>query len=80
MSKTERTDGIYILHIADSLQDVIDFLAGKDYSDFVESKLLINAVVRSFEVAGEATKICLTIFVCRILRLTGRGWQGSGMC
>ena len=24
MSKTERTDGIYILHIADSLQDVID--------------------------------------------------------
>ena len=23
MSKTERTDGIYILHIADSLQDVI---------------------------------------------------------
>ena len=56
MSKTERTDGIYILHIADSLQDVIDFLAGKDYSDFVESKLLINAVVRSFEIAGEATK------------------------
>ena len=34
MSKTERIDGIYILHIADSLQDVIDFLAGKDYSDF----------------------------------------------
>ena len=56
MNKTTRTDGIYILHIADSLQDILDFLSNKDYSDFVESKLLINAVVRSFEIAGEATK------------------------
>ncbi len=56
MSKTERSDGVYLLHIVDSLRDVTEFLSGKDYSDFVESKLLINAVVRSFEIAGEATK------------------------
>ena len=56
MKKSQRSDGIYVMHIADSLQDVIEFLSGKDYSDFVESKLLINAVVRSFEIAGEATK------------------------
>ena len=56
MKKSQRSDGIYVMHIADSLQDVVDFLSGKDYSEFVESKLLINAVVRSFEIAGEATK------------------------
>ena len=56
MKKSSRSDGVYVMHIADSLQDILDFLSGKDYSDFVESKLLINAVVRSFEIAGEATK------------------------
>ena len=56
MKKSRKSDGIYVMHIVDSLQDIVDFLSGKDYSDFVESKLLINAVVRSFEIAGEATK------------------------
>ena len=56
MSKTDRTDGVYLLHIVDALQDILDFLQGKKYSDFVASKLLINAVVRSFEIVGEATK------------------------
>ena len=46
MKRSQRSDGIYVMHIADSLQDVVDFLSGKDYSEFVESKLLINAVVR----------------------------------
>ena len=56
MSKDERTDGVYLLHIIESLQDVLSFLEGKEYEEFIESKLLINAVVRSFEIAGEATK------------------------
>ena len=56
MSKTDRTDGVYLLHIVDALRDILDFLQGKEYSDFVASKLLINAVVRSFEIVGEATK------------------------
>ena len=56
MSKTDRTDGVYLLHIVDALQDILDFLQGKKYSDFVASKLLINADVRSFEIVGEATK------------------------
>ena len=56
MSRTDRTDGVYLLHIVESLQDVTDFLAGKEYEEFIDSKLLINAVVRCFEIAGEATK------------------------
>ena len=56
MSKSDRSDGIFLLHIVESLQDVSDFLSGKDYEEFIDSKLLINAVVRCFEIAGEATK------------------------
>ena len=47
---------MYLLHIVEALQDVSDFLEGKDYEEFIDSKLLINAVVRCFEIAGEATK------------------------
>ena len=33
MSKTDRTDGVYLLHIVDALCDILDFLQGKEYSD-----------------------------------------------
>ena len=56
MSRTNRTDGVYLLHIVEALGDIRDFLSGKDYAEFAESKLLINAVIRSFEICGEATK------------------------
>ena len=45
MSKTDRSDGVYLLHIVESLQDVLDFLAGKDYEEFIDSKLLIKNFV-----------------------------------
>ena len=50
MKKSSRSDGVYVMHIADSLQDILDFLSGKDYSDFIESKLLINARVNQFSI------------------------------
>ena len=54
--------GFILLHIVESLQDVSDFLSGKEYEEFIDSKLLINAVVRSFEIAGEATKNLTQVF------------------
>ena len=39
MSKTDRADGVYLLHIVESLQDVSDFLEGKDYEEFIDSNL-----------------------------------------
>jgi len=56
MSKGERTDGVYLLHIVTAMKDVQKFLEGKDYAAFAQSKLLINAVVRSCEIMGEAAK------------------------
>lgn len=76
MSKTDRTDGVYLLHIVESLSDIRDFLDGKDYAEFVESKLLINAVIRSFEVCGEATKNLTVEFRAKYPEIDWSGMAG----
>lgn len=76
MSKTERSDGVYLLHIVESFHDVTDFVYDKDYSDFAESKLLINAVIRSFEIAGEATKNLTDTFRSRHPEIDWTGMAG----
>jgi uncharacterized protein with HEPN domain len=52
----KREWGDYIQDIFEALGEVKDFTAGLQYEDFVKDKKTINAVVRSLEVIGEATK------------------------
>ncbi|MBR0197556.1 MAG: DUF86 domain-containing protein [Kiritimatiellae bacterium] len=50
------TDGIFLMHIVDALRETIDFTNGVGMTEFFDSKLLIRAVMSSFEIAGESTK------------------------
>ena len=50
------TDGIFLIHIVDALQETITFTEDVRCEEFLQSKLLIRAVTSSFEIAGEATK------------------------
>jgi uncharacterized protein with HEPN domain len=50
------TDGVFLLHIVDALNETIDFTKDITPGDFFSSPLLIRAVTASFEIAGEATK------------------------
>lgn len=52
MKKSE--DKIRLLHILDSAQDAIDFLADASFDEFIQNKQLCNSVVRSLEIIGEA--------------------------
>ena len=52
----KRELGDYIQDILEALGEVEEFTAGMQFEDFVEDKKTINAVVRSLEVIGEATK------------------------
>ena len=54
MNKRELGD--YIQGILEALGEVEDFTTGMQFEDFVKDKKTINAVVRSLEVIGEATK------------------------
>ncbi|MGB9730055.1 MAG: DUF86 domain-containing protein [Thermoprotei archaeon] len=46
----------YLQDIIDSINDIEDFTQGMSFEDFARDKKTINAVIRSLEVIGEATK------------------------
>ena len=52
----KRELGDYIQDILEALGEVEEFTTGMQFEDFVEDKKTVNAVVRSLEVIGEATK------------------------
>ena len=46
----------YLQDILDSINDIEDFVENMTFEDFVKDRKTINAVVRSIEIIGEATK------------------------
>ena len=56
MKAGDMTDGIFLMHIVDALRETIEFTADVDMDKFLDTSLLIRAVMASFEIAGEATK------------------------
>ena len=54
MKKREYRD--YLQDIYDAINDVAIFIEGMRYEDFLRDKKTINAVIRSIEVIGEASK------------------------
>lgn len=46
----------YINDLVESCEDILYFTKGMSYSDFASDKKTVNAVIRSLEVIGEATK------------------------
>jgi uncharacterized protein with HEPN domain len=46
----------YLIDIATSINDIELFIEGMTYEDFLNDKMASNAVIRSLEVIGEATK------------------------
>jgi uncharacterized protein with HEPN domain len=54
MVKRVYTD--YIQDILDSIQDIENFIQGMNYEEFRDDRKTINAVIRSIEIIGEASK------------------------
>ena len=46
----------YINDLIEACEDILSFTKGMSYSDFANDKKTVNAVIRSLEVIGEATK------------------------
>lgn len=51
-----KDDKIYLDHIQYSLSKISDYLYGISYSEFLESEMAQDAVIRKLQVIGEATK------------------------
>ena len=56
MSRKGREIGDYLSDILTSIGEVEEFLLGTTYETFVSDRKTVNAVIRSLEVIGEATK------------------------
>jgi uncharacterized protein with HEPN domain len=52
----DKQSGDYLGDISESMNDIADFIEGLTFEEFSSDKKTINAVIRSLEVLGEATK------------------------
>jgi uncharacterized protein with HEPN domain len=51
-----KDDSIYLEHVAKALQKISDYIQNKTEKDFLEDSIIQDAVIRQFEIVGEATK------------------------
>ena len=51
-----KSDGVYIHHIIDAVDQIMEYTQGVNKNDFQKSRMIQDAVIRNFEIIGEATK------------------------
>lgn len=53
---TRRSSKLYIKDILDCIDKIGKYVKGLSFEDFAKKKMVIDAVVRNFEIIGEAAK------------------------
>ena len=51
-----RDDGVYLTHISAALKQIVTYTDGMEYSGFMINRMAQDAVIRQFEIIGEAAK------------------------
>ncbi len=51
-----KNDKVYLLHISDSISAILNYTQNLAASDFYKNDLVKDAVIRNFEIIGEASK------------------------
>ena len=57
-----RDDQVYLAHILDALHQISTYTEGMDSESFLGNRMAQDAVIRQFEIVGEATKNLSEIF------------------
>lgn len=60
-----RDDRVYLSHIIDALHQINEYTDKLDYDDFMAARVVQDAVIRQFEIVGEATKNLSEVFRAR---------------
>ena len=55
MKKNNRNYQIYLEDILLSMKRIIEYIGDRDFEEFKENNMVVDAVVRNFEIIGEAT-------------------------
>lgn len=51
-----KNDKIYLEHILQAIVSILEYTNGMSDLDFYSNRLVVDAVIRNFEIIGEATK------------------------
>ncbi|WP_319508197.1 DUF86 domain-containing protein [uncultured Methanolobus sp.] len=51
-----KNDSVFLIHILDAINQIEEYTTGVIYEEFLEKRLIQDAVVRQLEIIGEATK------------------------
>ena len=51
----KKDDNVYLLHIRDSIDKIIEYTSGIDYEKFQKETMIQDALIRQFEIIGEAS-------------------------
>lgn len=51
-----RSQKLYLNDIVDSMEKILEYTEGIDYDEFTNTSMIFDAVIRNFEVIGEAAK------------------------
>lgn len=51
-----KDNSVYLLHIRDALQQIVDYTRGVSEEQFRQSRLLQDGIVRELEIVGEASR------------------------
>lgn len=71
-----RAHTLFLKDIVDAMESIEKFVAGMDLEAFQADDKTLNAVLRKFEIIGEASKqIPDEIYATAIPRYLGRKWQ-----
>lgn len=53
---TRKNDNVFLLHIVDSFQRILEYVSNVTEEEFYNKRLIQDAVIRNYEIIGEATK------------------------
>ena len=56
MKKGNRTDKLFLEDIQTSMNRIAEYIEGYNYVDFKKDNKTVDAVIRNFEIIGEASK------------------------
>ena len=51
-----KDDDVYLKHILEAINQIKNYIKDLDHDDFMNSRLIQDAVIRQLEIIGEATK------------------------
>jgi uncharacterized protein with HEPN domain len=71
-----RDDQVYLAHIKDALQQISRYTDGMDFDAFIGNRMVQDAVIRQFEIVGEATKNLSKNFTERYSRIPWKDLAG----